>query len=46
MELDLVALQPDPGMAEVAVEVRVVRAQAARQEDRKVAVNVMATSSF
>ena len=35
MELGLVALQPVPGMAGVAVEVKLVRAQAARQVDRK-----------
>ena len=38
MELDLAAPQLDPGMAGVAVEVRAVRAQAARLVDRRVTV--------
>ena len=39
MELDPVALQLVPGMAGAAVEVRAVRAQAVRLEERKVTVN-------
>ena len=39
MELDPVDLQLVLGMAGAAVEVRAVRAQAARQVDRKEAVN-------
>ena len=35
MELDQAALQPGPGMVGEAVEVKLVRAQAARQEDRR-----------
>jgi hypothetical protein len=35
MELDQAALQLVPGMAGVAVEVELVRAQAARLEDRR-----------
>jgi len=35
MELDLAALQPGPGMAEAAVEVKLVRAQAVRLVDRR-----------
>ena len=40
MELDLAALQLGPGMAEAVVEVRAVRAQAARQVDRKEPVKI------
>ena len=40
MELDLAALQPVPGMAEAAVEVRAERAQAARQEDKREPVKI------
>ena len=40
MELDPAALQLDPGMAGAAVEVEVVRAQVARQVDRKEPVSI------
>ena len=40
MELDLAALRLAPGMAVVAAEVRVVRAQAVRLEDRRVTVDI------
>lgn len=40
MELDLVALQPDPGMAGAAVEVEPARAQAARQVDKREPVSI------
>ena len=40
MELDLAALQLDPGMAGVAVEVKLVRAQAVRQVDRREPVKI------
>ena len=40
MELDLAALQLVPGMAGAAVEVKLVRAQAVRQVDKREPVKI------
>ena len=46
MEQDLAALQPGPGMAGAAVEVRAARAQAVRLVDRRETVNINCRANY